>query len=85
MRIAAVGDLHAGRPNTREQISHLHEVGRDADVLLLAGDLTDYGEPDQAAVLAEELSRVTGQLGPRGYQARGEGDLLLVQAEGAVR
>ncbi|MFC5609523.1 type II secretion system protein GspL [Variovorax soli] len=34
---------------------------------------------------AEELSRVTGQLGPRGYQARGEGDLLLVQAEGAAR
>lgn len=30
---------------------------------------------------AEELSRVTGQLAPRGYQARGEGDLLLVQAE----
>jgi len=31
---------------------------------------------------AEELSRVSGQLAPRGYQARGEGDLLLVQAEG---
>lgn len=30
---------------------------------------------------AEELSRVSGQLAPRGYQARGEGDLLLVQAE----
>jgi len=32
---------------------------------------------------AEELSRVSGQLAPRGYQARGEGDLLLVQAEAA--
>jgi len=31
----------------------------------------------------DELSRVTGQLAPRGYQARGEGDLLLVQAEAA--
>ena len=30
-----------------------------------------------------ELTQVSGQLGPRGYQARGEGDLLLVQAEGA--
>jgi len=34
---------------------------------------------------AEEISRVTGQLAPRGYQARGEGDLLLVQAEAAAR
>ncbi|MBS0453627.1 MAG: general secretion pathway protein GspL [Proteobacteria bacterium] len=34
---------------------------------------------------AEELSRVSGQLAPRGYQARGEGDLLLVQAEGTSR
>ncbi|MBS0339951.1 MAG: general secretion pathway protein GspL [Proteobacteria bacterium] len=34
---------------------------------------------------AEELSRVTAQLAPRGYQARGEGDLLLVQAEGTSR
>lgn len=32
---------------------------------------------------AEELSRIAGQLAPRGYQARGEGDLLLVQAEAA--
>ena len=31
---------------------------------------------------AEELSRVSGQLAPRGYQARREGDLLLVEAEG---
>ena len=34
---------------------------------------------------AEEMSRVTGQLAPRGYQARSEGDLLLVQAEAPLR
>lgn len=32
----------------------------------------------------DELTRLAGQLAPRGYQARGEGDLLLVQA-GAAR
>jgi general secretion pathway protein L len=30
-----------------------------------------------------ELTQVSGQLAPRGYQARGEGELLLVQAEAA--
>ncbi|HYP82284.1 type II secretion system protein GspL [Variovorax sp.] len=30
-----------------------------------------------------ELTQVSGQLAPRGYQARAEGDLLLVQAEAA--
>lgn len=58
MRIAAVGDLHAGRATTREQIAHLREVGHDADLLLLAGDLTDHGDPAEAAILAEELRRV---------------------------
>lgn len=28
-----------------------------------------------------ELGSVSGEMGPRGYQARGEGDVLLVQAE----
>ncbi len=29
------------------------EAERDADLILLAGDLTTYGEPEQAALLAE--------------------------------
>jgi Icc-related predicted phosphoesterase len=58
MRIAAVGDVHTGRSNTREQVARLHHVSEDADLLLIAGDLTDHGEPDQAAALADELARV---------------------------
>jgi Icc-related predicted phosphoesterase len=58
MRIAAVGDVHTGRANTREQVARLHNVDRDADLLLLAGDLTDHGEPEQAAFLAEQLEPV---------------------------
>lgn len=58
MRIAAVGDVHTGRANTREQVARLHHVVEDAELLLLAGDLTDHGEPEQAAVLAERLAGV---------------------------
>jgi Icc-related predicted phosphoesterase len=58
MRIAAVGDLHC-RADTRRNIAvALRGADRDADVLLLAGDLTDHGTPDEAAWLAEELSQI---------------------------
>jgi uncharacterized protein len=58
MRVAAVGDVHTGRANTRAQLARLHAVARDADLLLLAGDLTDHGEPAQAEALGAELGPV---------------------------
>jgi Icc-related predicted phosphoesterase len=52
VRIAAAGDVHASEA-TRSRITQAFaEVGRDADLVLLAGDLTTHGEPDQAEVLA---------------------------------
>ena len=52
VRIAAAGDVHASEA-TRPRITEAFaEVGRDADLVLLAGDLTTHGEPDQAEVLA---------------------------------
>jgi Icc-related predicted phosphoesterase len=53
VRIAAAGDVHASEP-TRDRIrAAFDEVQREADLVLLAGDLTTTGEPEQAAVLAE--------------------------------
>jgi Icc-related predicted phosphoesterase len=53
VRIAAAGDVHC-RPEDRDRV--LHEfagIREQADLVLLAGDLTTYGEPAQAEVLAE--------------------------------
>jgi uncharacterized protein len=53
VRIAAAGDVHASeatRPRIEEAFAR---VERDADLILLAGDLTTYGEPEQAVVLAD--------------------------------
>ena len=53
VRIAAAGDVHASEP-TRDRIrAAFEEVQREADLVLLAGDLTTTGEPEQAAVLAD--------------------------------
>jgi uncharacterized protein len=53
IRIAAAGDVHASEA-TRERVERAFaDVEDEADVILLAGDLTTTGEPEQAAVLAD--------------------------------
>ena len=57
VRIAAVADLHFGRAGTGPPLRTLFgDVVERADVLALCGDLTDYGLPDEARVLAREIS-----------------------------
>jgi Icc-related predicted phosphoesterase len=55
IRLAAVGDLHAGPDSAGVIRPTLDRLADEADVLLLAGDLTKSGAPDEAAVLAGEL------------------------------
>ncbi|HYZ93000.1 MAG TPA: metallophosphoesterase [Actinomycetota bacterium] len=58
IRIAATADVHFGRDSAgtmRPQLEHLSER---ADLLLIAGDLTRCGEPEEAKVLADELRDV---------------------------
>jgi Icc-related predicted phosphoesterase len=55
MRIAAVGDLHCGVGSVGMLEPLFGAMSRAADVLVLCGDLTDYGRPEEAQVLAREL------------------------------
>ena len=55
IRVAAVGDLHVGTDSRGLLSPHLHELGDVADVLLVAGDLTRIGAPEEADVFVEEL------------------------------
>jgi uncharacterized protein len=53
IRIAAAGDLHASEA-TRDRVQRAFStVAEESDVILLAGDLTTTGEPEQAQVLAD--------------------------------
>lgn len=56
IRIAAVGDVHAGLDSVGTIGPRLLDLAAVADVLLLAGDLTKGGEPEEASVLAGELT-----------------------------
>jgi Icc-related predicted phosphoesterase len=53
VRIAAAGDIHAGEGAGERIANAFAEAAEEADLVLLAGDLTNHGEPEEAAVLAE--------------------------------
>jgi Icc-related predicted phosphoesterase len=57
-RIAALADLHC--PRTGEDVLKplFNQVAAEADVILLCGDLTDYGKPEEAKILVQALSVV---------------------------
>jgi Icc-related predicted phosphoesterase len=78
IRIAAVGDVHAGRDTAGLLRPHLEDLPDEADVFLIAGDLTKTGEPEEAAVLAGELKGlelpIVAVLGNHDHQSdRGDG------------
>lgn len=58
IRIAAVADVHFGADAAGTLRPQLADLADRADVLLVAGDLTRLGEPEEAAVLANELAGV---------------------------
>ena len=56
IRVAAVGDLHCGRTSQGDLRAVFEASGAQSDVLLLCGDLTEYGLPEEARILAKELA-----------------------------
>ena len=59
IRIAAVGDLHIGTDAFLDWRHALRDVSAQADLLLLAGDLTQIGAPAEAKALLSALGPVT--------------------------
>jgi Icc-related predicted phosphoesterase len=56
VRIAAVGDIHCSKTSQGELAPLFSQASEQADILLLCGDLTDYGLPEEAHVLVQELT-----------------------------
>src|SRR3954470_4277892 len=88
IRIAAAGDVHCSAANREQAIEAFARLAGQADVLLLAGDLTTHGEAEQAEVLIEacapvlETMPVIGVLGNHDWHI-GEGEALAAQLEAA--
>jgi Icc-related predicted phosphoesterase len=55
VRVAAIGDLHVREGHNAPYRELFHEISRNADVLVLCGDLTNYGKTSEAEILADDL------------------------------
>lgn len=53
IRVAAAGDVHAHQANRDALAESFARVQNECDLVVLAGDLTTHGEPEQASVLAD--------------------------------
>jgi Icc-related predicted phosphoesterase len=89
MRIAATGDLHFGKASAGLIQSILSQITTDADVLLLAGDLTDYGTVDEARALAKELAAavripIVAVLGNHDFEAGAEKEIHQILVDQGV-
>jgi uncharacterized protein len=73
IRVAAAGDVHCAAENRDAVMTAFNAIEGQADAVLLAGDLTTHGEPEQAEVLAEACrgmeTPVVAVLGNHDFQA----------------
>ena len=56
VRIAAVSDVHYGKTSQGLLQPLFAQITESADILVLPGDLTDYGLAEEARVLAKDLT-----------------------------
>lgn len=89
MRIAAVGDLHYTKDSAGSLRTLFQQAAQSADVLLLCGDLTDYGLPEEAHILADDLSvariPVLAVLGNHDYEAGKQDEVTRILGHAGVR
>lgn len=56
VRLAAVADLHYGKSSQGALLPLFAEIAEQADILVICGDLTDYGLAEEARLLARDLT-----------------------------
>jgi Icc-related predicted phosphoesterase len=89
LNLAAVGDLHITKKSVGIWQPIFAQVNERADVLLLAGDLTDYGLPEEAHILVNELSRtvkipIIAVLGNHDFESGRQAEVTAILAEAGV-
>ena len=89
LRIAAAGDIHCCDPHREEITQSLRELEQNADLVLLCGDLTVNGAPDQGRVLAKACASMStpvfAVLGNHDWHAGQRDELVTVLESGGIR
>jgi Icc-related predicted phosphoesterase len=88
VRIAAAGDIHCSEEERSRLENAFLDADRGSDLILLAGDLTTYGEPEQAAVLADVTREIDtpifAVLGNHDWHAARHEELVGALREGGI-
>lgn len=88
VRVAAAGDVHCSESNREAVAAAFAEVDDRVDLILLAGDLTTHGEPEEARVLADACrplsSPVIAVLGNHDYHSNRRDEVIGVLEEAGV-
>ena len=89
MRIAATADLHFAPSNQAPLREQLNKVRDEADVLVVAGDLTNYGQPSEMEPLLNALVRIRiptiAVLGNHDYESGKEEELKQMMGSAGVK
>jgi len=89
MRIAATADLHFVPPSHSALLEQLGKVRNEADVLVLAGDLTNYGLPEEMEPLLNALVRLRlptiAVLGNHDYESGRQEELARMMTSGGIK
>lgn len=88
VRVAAMGDIHVGKTSQGALQQTFARLADMADVLVLCGDLTDYGLPEEARILARELALVrmpiVAVLGNHDFESGQDAELSQIITEAGV-
>ena len=89
LRVAAIGDIHVSRHSQGAFQPLFSQISGSADVLALCGDFTDYGLPDEARILARELTAavkipVVAVLGNHDYEAGKQHEIRQILMDAGV-
>jgi Icc-related predicted phosphoesterase len=89
VKVAAAGDIHSGGPEGGRLRTAFAEADREADLILLAGDLTLHGKPEEAVHLVEAVrgieTPVVAVLGNHDLHADRTDELVAALREAGVR
>jgi Icc-related predicted phosphoesterase len=90
VRVGAIGDLHYTKAPDAATREVLAQAGRECDVLVLCGDLTDHGLAEEAQVLAREVHAavnvpVIAVLGNHDFEGGEEKEIVRVLCDSGIR
>lgn len=89
MRIAATADLHFSPQRSNILKEQLAPVRDQADLLIVAGDLTNYGQPSEMEPLVNVLVRlrvpIVAVLGNHDYESDRQGELMKMMSDEGIK